>query len=76
MLSFWQKNLAANFIPKKFGYQPKNIFSSPGGGGVIIGKNKFALKCSSGKIKCFKTMLLFVLFFNGKPGHRGLAQPA
>ena len=29
MLSFRPKNLAANFIPKKFGYQPKNIFSSP-----------------------------------------------
>ena len=23
------------------------------------GKNKFALKCSTGKIKCFKTMLVF-----------------
>ena len=30
MLLFRSKNLAANFIPKKFGYQPKNIFSSPG----------------------------------------------
>ena len=29
MLSFRPKNLAANFIPKKFGYQPKDIFSSP-----------------------------------------------
>ena len=29
-----------------------------------MGKNKFALKCSSGKIKCFKTMLVF-FFFNG-----------
>ena len=24
-----------------------------------MGKNKFALKCFSGKIKCFKTMLVF-----------------
>ena len=43
--------------------------------GVIMGKNKFALKCSSGKIKCFKTMLVFFVF-NGKPGHRGPTQPA
>ena len=35
--------------------------------------NKFALKCPSGKIKCFKTMLVV---FNGKPGHRGPTQPA
>ena len=42
--------------------------------GVMMGKNKFALKCSTGKIKCFKTMLVF--FFNGKPGHRGPTQPA
>ena len=24
------KNLAANFLQNKFGYQPKNIFSTPG----------------------------------------------
>ena len=24
-----RKNLAANFIPKKLSYQPKNIFSNP-----------------------------------------------
>ena len=27
--------------------------------GVIMGKSKFALKCFLGKIKCFKTMLVF-----------------
>ena len=30
MLSFQQKNLAADFITKKFRYKPKNIFSTPG----------------------------------------------
>ena len=46
-------------------------------GGVIMGKKKFALKCSTGKIKCFKTMLLLLsFFFNGNPGHRGPPQPA
>ena len=39
-------------------------------GGVIMGKNKFALKCSSGKIKCFKTMLFFFLMEN-----RGIEDP-
>ena len=29
-LSWQKKNIAANFILKKFGYQPKNIFSSLG----------------------------------------------
>ena len=33
-------------------------------GGVIMGKNKFALKCSTGKVKCFKTMLLFFCMEN------------
>ena len=27
MLSFWPKNFVANFIPKKFGYQPTNILT-------------------------------------------------
>ena len=40
-----------------------------------MGKNKFALKYFSGKIKCFKAMLVF-FFFNGKSGHRGPTQPA
>ena len=44
-------------------------------GGVIMGKNKFALKCISGKIKCFETMFFF-FFSNGKPGRRGPTQPA
>ena len=37
---------------------------SDGLGGVIMGKNKFALKCSTGKIKCLKTMLVFFLMEN------------
>ena len=31
-----------------------------------MGKNKFTLKCFSGKIKCFKAMLVF--FFEMKTG--------
>ena len=40
-----------------------------------MGKNKFALKCFSDKIKCFKTMFI-LFFFNEKLGHRGPTQPA
>ena len=42
-------------------------------GWVIMGKNKFALKCISGKIKCFKTMFFFLM---EKTGRRGPTQPA
>ena len=45
MLSFRPKNLAANFIPKKFGYQPTNIFSSPATHPTsIMEKNKEKIK--------------------------------
>ena len=40
-------------------------------GGVIMGKNKFALKCSSGKKKCFKTMFFFFSFLIEKRGIEG-----
>ena len=42
--------------------------------GVIIGRYKFASKCISGILKCFKCMF-FVLFFNGKLGYWGPTQP-
>ena len=41
-------------------------------GGHNVGKNKFVLKLSTGKIKCFKTILfLFVLMLN-----RGIEDPS
>ena len=39
-----------------------------------MGKNKFALKCISGNIKCFKNISFF--FCSGNPGRRGPTQPA
>ena len=59
-----------------FGF-PTLIVSRLSGGvgkGGHNGKNKFALKCISGNIKCFKNISFF--FCSGNPGHRGPTQPA
>ena len=50
MLLSWQKILAANLIPKKLGYQPKDIFSKPASAIVYLTNwsTSKLIKCVSG----------------------------
>ena len=54
-----------------FGFPTLIVSSLSGGMGQGRSKwekNKFALKCISGKIKCFKTIYIYIYFFKWKTG--------